>query len=67
MRINEIILRMFLRLIRLKTSDFDNNKGNVSKVLKIDQNLKAVKTKFIIEVSLTMVLMGLSTARVTLF
>lgn len=66
-RINEIILRMFLRLIRLKTSDFDNNKGNVLKVLKIDQNLKAVKTKFIIEVSLTMVLIGLSTARVTLF
>ena len=58
---------MFLRLIRLKTSDFDNNKGSALKVLKIAQNLKAVKTKFIIEVSLTMVLIGLSTARVTLF
>ena len=58
---------MFLRLIGLKTSDYNNNKGNVLKVLKIDQNLKAVKTKFIIEVSLTMVLIGLSTARVTLF
>ena len=67
MWINEIILRMFLRLIRLKTSDFDNNKGSALKVLKIAQNLKAVKTKFIIEVSLTMVLIGLSTARVTLF
>ncbi len=58
---------MFLRLIRLKTSDFDNNKGSALKILKIAQNLKAVKTKFIIEVSLTMVLIGLSTARVTLF
>ena len=66
-RINEIILRIFLRLIGLKTSDYNNNQGNVLKVLKIDQNLKAVKTKFIIEVSLTMVLIGLSTARVTLF